>query len=338
MSSDLSKIDKNITLKDIAESTGYTINTVSRALNDKSDISEATKVLIRKKAKELGYIKNALAGSLRSKTTKTLAVIVGDISNPFFGILVKEIEVFARQCGYTTIIFNTEEESAFEGTAVRLALEKNVDGIILCPAQKNQETVLLLKRMGFPFVLIGRYYENIDCDYIIADDRHAGYIATKHLIEKGHHNILFFNGPKYISSAHLRYLGYLDALKEYNLPSNPDLVKEISITNKDWSPSVDYAPSSKLFTAILAFSDMIAFNYIDTMLRMGQSLNSVEIVGFDNIQSDLRIPYPLTTIHYDKAKMAQSAVEILLERIAHPEQTCAHVILETRLIAYGIKL
>lgn len=333
MENDTEKANRSITLKDIANATGYTINTVSRALNDKEDISEATKGLIRKKADELGYIKNSAAGSLRSKKTKTIAVIVGDISNPFFSIIVKEIETFARRRDYNTFIINTEEDATLEELAVRSALEKKVDGIILCPSQKKSSAVLLLKKLGFPFVLLGRYFEDIKCDYVIADDKKGGYIATKHLIEKGHKDILFVNGPKYISSAYLRLQGYIAALKEYDIPYNPELVKEVSVTG-DFSYFTEQISQSIIdFTAVLAFSDMLAWEILHTVNRLENKKILFDIIGFDNIQSHLLVPLPLTTINYDKQKLAQLSFEVLLSRIdGNNSEDPVHVVLDTELI------
>ena len=333
MRQDINRINKNITLKDIAESTGFTINTVSRALNDKEDISEATKSLIRKKADELGYIKNTAAGSLRSKKSKTIAVIVGDISNPFFGILVKEVEAFARQRNYNTFIINSEEDSTLEDLAIRSALERSVDGIILCPSQKKQNSVHLLQKLNFPFVLIGRYFDNINCDYVIADDKKGGYTATKYLVGKGHERILFLNGPRYISSANMRLQGYIAALEEFNIPYNPELVKEISITGNFLYFMKQISESFINFTAVLAFSDMVAWEIIHIMNRLNYDINKIEVVGFDNIQSNLLMPFPLTTINYDKQKMAQLAVEVLLSQIDNAEkQQPVHILLDTELI------
>ena len=332
MKSNFNKLNRHVTLKDIAQSTGYTVNTVSHALNDKDDISETTKQIIRQKADELGYIKNSSASYLRTKKTKTIAVIVGDISNPFFGILVKEIEVYARQRDYNTFIINTEEDASLEEIAIRSVLEKNVDGIILCPNQKKSNSVQLLIKLGFPFVLIGRYFENLPSDYVIADDKKGGYIATKYLIEKGNTKILFLNGPDYISSAALRLQGYKNALADHQIPFDPSLVKEISITG-NFTYLLKQLPHLN-FTAVLAFSDIVAWEIIHALRQPEFSgVKNIEVVGFDNIQSKMLIPYPLTSVNYDKQKMAHLAVEILLNRLdnsANPNRI--NISLDTELI------
>jgi len=108
---------KGITLADIAKATGYSINTVSHALHDKTDISDETKRLIKAKAKEMGYIVNTSASALRSGKTRSIAIIVGDIANPFFSILIKEMEKSLRECNYNSLVLNTDEDEALEGLA-----------------------------------------------------------------------------------------------------------------------------------------------------------------------------------------------------------------------------
>ena len=145
-----------VTLKDIAAKTGYSVNTVSRALRDKDDIAAPTREMIQKTAQEMGHVSNTLAASLRLGYTNTIAVILGDISNPHFSIMMKEIEGYAWKAGYTSILFNTNENEELELAAIQSALNKNVDGIIICPAQKTPYNLTYLKESGVPFVLIGR--------------------------------------------------------------------------------------------------------------------------------------------------------------------------------------
>jgi transcriptional regulator with XRE-family HTH domain len=192
---------RRITLRDIAKDTGFSINTISHALKDKEDISEKTRQLIQQRAKEMGYIADSIAGSLRSGSTRTISVIVGDISNPHFGLWVREIETTAFKHGYSTLIINTNEDEDVEREAVVTAISKRVDGIIICPTQKPNGCIELLRSSGIPFVLIGRRFDGTDIDCVVLDDVQGGYIATQHLLNKGHRNVLFLNGPSHISSS-----------------------------------------------------------------------------------------------------------------------------------------
>jgi LacI family transcriptional regulator len=286
----------------------------------------------------MGYIRNVLAGSLRSGVTKTLAVILGDISNPHFSILVKEIETAARKYHYSTFILNTDESSALEEEAIRSALGKKVDGIILCPTQKNKESVAFLQRTGIPFVLIGRYFKGLDTDYVVCDDVQGGYLATRHLISKGHRDILFLNGPDCISSAKERLEGYGKALSESGIPFRPALVRKISVTSGQCGRIVTKLLQEKIaFTAIFAFSDMIAWEAIHTLNRFGKQVpQDIAVVGFDNIQSKLPFPVPLTTISTYKSRMSRHVVDILMKKIsARDDAGTEKIVIETKLVVRG---
>jgi LacI family transcriptional regulator len=309
---------KKVTLQDIAFKTGFTKNTVSRALRNKPEISEVTRRLINDTAKEMGYITNTIAGSLRSGVTKTIAIILGDISNPHFGIMAKEVESTARRHFYNTFIINTDENYQLEEQAIYSALSKNVDGIIICPTQQNIEDIHLLKKKGIPFVLWGRHFENEpETDYVICNDLMGGYLATRHLIERGHRDILCLIGPSYISSARERLAGYKKALEENKINYNPLLTREISVTAGDCRQVVKKALEDKVnFSAIFAFSDMIAWEAVYTLNRNRLDVpKDIAVVGFDNIQSRMFLPLPLTSISPSKKKMARRAVDILLKKM-----------------------
>jgi LacI family transcriptional regulator len=179
----------------------------------------------------MGYITNTIAGVLRSRVTRTIAIILGDISNPHFGIMAKEVEITARRHSYNTLVLNTDEKYEVEEQAIYSALSKKVDGIILCPTQRKMEAIKVLKKNGIPFVLWGRYFEEEpETDYVICNDFRGGYLATQHLIERGHRDILCLTGPGYISSARERLAGYQKALQEQGIDYCPDLIRETSVT------------------------------------------------------------------------------------------------------------
>jgi LacI family transcriptional regulator len=329
------KMTAKVTLKDIAVNTGFTINTVSRALKDKDNISPTTRKKIKSVAKEMGYIANSLAGSLRSGLTKTIAVIFGDISNPHFGIIAKEIERSARKHDYTTFVINTEEDELLEEKAIISAISKNVDGIILCPTQESRNNIEFLQRLGVPFVLLGRHFYDENLDYVVCDDFKGGYEATNHLIERGHTHILFLNGPEYISSSRERLQGYKEALKESNVAFDPTLVQEIGIKSGDSRQVIkDMINDRVKFTAILAFSDMVAWEVIYIMHKMGKKVpQDYAVVGFDNIQARMFFPFPLTTISNSKSKMSRRAFDILMSRINEKNNSSRfNEMIDTRLI------
>lgn len=325
---------KKVKLKHIAEQAGVSINTVSHALNDKSDISEKTKEKIRKIAKNLGYIPDAVAGSMRKGSTKTIGVIIPDIMDPLMSIWVKDIETKLRQNGYNIFVINTDENYALEEKALVLALSKKVDGIILCPCQKDDKDIIFLKKKRINFVLLGRRFNHIKTDYVVADDLKGGYLATKHLLDQGRKRILLLNGHSYISSAQERYQGYTEALKEKKQKIDNSLVYEIANTSGNSMQALKKILCKKIkFDGIFAFSDLMAWEVIAFLQEIGFKIpEDVEVVGYDNIQSRFYFPYSLTTVNYPKRTAAHKAVDILLKKIANPDsQQCYQEIIDTNL-------
>jgi len=309
-----------VTLKDIANKTGYTVNTISRALNNKNDISEQTKKYVKEVADSMGYINDSMAGSLRSGKTKTIAVILSDISNPHLAHQVKLIELSAIEYGYNTIILNTDENSQYERRAIISAYEKRVDGILICPVQQSEDNIRFLQSMNIPFVLIGRYFKNLDADAVLSDDIKAGYIATKHLIDKGFRKILFMSAQEYISSARERLEGYTKAHNEANLPIHNELIHSTNVKTGNAKEIMDSIIQSNInFDSVIAFSDMLAFEIKCALMCVcGNEADNIPIIGFDGVQSHLPLPFKYTSVGMDKDGWAKESTKLLFERIQYP--------------------
>ena len=328
---------QKVTLKDIAQATGFSVNTVSRALRGKDDIAPETKQKIEQAQRDMGYIINNLASSLRRGYSNTIAVILGDISNPHFSIIMSDIELRARSYGYGAILMTTNEDEELERKAIQAALNKNVDGIILCPCQKSDENIRYLQSVGVPFVLIGRRFESVDTDYVICDDELGGYLAAKNLIDNGHRRILMLQGASYISSARERLAGYIKAHKEANIPVDFSLVCESSVLGEKSNDYYEQIMRKNLgFTAVFAFSDLIAWDFWRFLHCKGYSVpEDFSIVGFDHIQSRLYIPYELCSVCSNKKLMSVETVDVLVKRMkGESDVESEHRIIETALI-YG---
>lgn len=312
-----SKKKQTATLKDIAERTGYSINTVSRALRDKSDIAPATREKIKSIANEMGHINNMLASSLRLGYTKTIAVILGDVSNLHFAIMMKEIEGHAREKGYSSFLINTNEDEEIEFQAIQSAINKNVDGIIICPIQKSKHNIKYLQSTGIPFVLIGRYFEEIDTNYVICNDELGGFQATTKLLNLGHREILMLHGPSYISSARERLAGYIRAHNEQGIAIKKSLIHEIPVTAIGWEEVLKKIMEEQIaFSAVFAFSDMVAWNTWSYLRSRGYQVpTDVSIIGFDHIESRIQLPFKLTSVSSYKGQMSITAVDVLLDYI-----------------------
>ncbi len=322
---------RRCTLQDIAERTGFTINTVSRALKDKSDISAATREQIKAVADEMGYVRNRAASSLRSGRTKTIGVIVGGMSNPYYGIMTDAIQNAASELDYSILIFCSRDEIESELRAVETALSYQVDGILLFPCADSERTVLRLKAVGIPYVLMSRHLEREDDDYVVCDDEHGGYLATRHLIESGHTRLGFLSSFDVVYSSERRIRGFYRALEEAGIPKENGLTA-CCLGRTESRLQVDFWRRIGV-TAMFVFCDEEAWRVISYLQAQGLNIpRDMAIIGFDNIQSILPIPVPLCSIEYDIVGMAKSGISLLRSRLHQPDIEPQHVVYLPRLV------
>lgn len=317
---------RRVTLKDIAQKTGYAINTVSKALRDAPDLSAETKQVICRVADEMGYIANSSANSLRSGHSHTLALIVADITNPLFAITAKEIETEAREAGCTLLVMNTDEDPENEIKAVRSAIGRGVDGVMLFQTEQTRESTQLLERAGVPCVLMHRASEDQQTDAVMIDEESGGYLAGKRLVERGCKKPVMLAAPNHISSSRLRQAGFMRAMEEAGMLNHCGVVHLENVLGSSESVVRTLFSSAQKPDGIFCFSDIIAFETACILQAMGfLPGRDVALIGFDNIQSKLAIPFGLTTIAVHKTAMAQAVMRLLMRRISgdyenHPER------------------
>lgn len=311
-------MNKKPTLKDIAGICDCSITTVARALKDSDTISIAMRKKIQDTALELGYIPNSLATSMRTGRTHTLGVILQDFRNPYFAVIAKYIEEYARLKGYSILFMTTNESSERELEACRSVIGKNVDGILLFPVQENDQSVQLLLHQSTPFVLVSRYFTSLDTPYVISDEEAGSYMVTKHLIETGAKNIIFLNGPEYIYSARQRMLGYLRALKEADLA--PNIITTGTQIGETAAQIQHLEEENVPYDGILTFCDMMGYEAYHTLTQLGYQIPQDKLLaGHDGLHQDMVYPLNLTTAMLDKQKLANTAIDILLDIIENPK-------------------
>ena len=308
---------KYITLKMVAERVGVSVNTASRAINNKPDISKETKKRILQIAKELGYIRNAAAVALRTKKTGTIGAVIADNRNPFYAEVLNGIEEAAREKNYHIILANTQRNYQKEEEVINLLLAKRVDGLLITPVQDRDDDIKNLIDANIPFVVVGRDFENIEVDAVYNDEVKGGFLATEYLIKKGHKKIASINGFLHKSPAKGRLEGYKKALKKYGIPFDDALVTVGDIDVKDgYERTKQLLEKGLNFTAIFAYNDMMAFGAMQAIKEKGLRIpEDIGLVGYDDIPFASLISPPLTTIRLKKQDLGVESVKLLLSRI-----------------------
>lgn len=322
------------TLQDIAERTGFTINTVSRALKDKSDISVATREQIKAVADEMGYIRNRAASSLRSGRTKTIGVIVGGMSNPYYGIMTDAIQNAAAEMGYSTLIFCSRDNADLELHVVETALSYQVDGILLFPCADSSRTIKRLKAVGMPYVLMSRHLSREEDDHVVCDDEQGGYLAARHLIEAGHKRLGFLSAFNVVYSSERRKHGFYRALEDAGLPSENGFYAHCSTADATREQLEQWQKIG--VTGVFVFCDEEAWRAVSMLQAQGLSIpRDMAFVGFDNIQGILPIPAPLCSVGYDIPAMARHGIELIRRRIHEPDLPPQHIVYPPHMVCRG---
>jgi LacI family transcriptional regulator len=307
------------TIKDVARLAGVHSSTVSRVINGKSCISQETAKRVFSAIERLDYTPNALARSLKTKKIQTLAMLIPDISNPFFAGLARGVEDTANQYGYNVILCNTDDCFEKEVIYLKLLAEKRVEGLIVATAQIRDKSILELGKTGCPYILLSRNIKGLQENSISIDDIAGGYLATEYLINLGHRNIAHIAGPYNTTTALDRIKGFKKALLNYGIPFQKQYIGEGDFRIKGGYQVMKQFlrlenPPAAVFTA----NDLLAVGAMEAIRENGYDVPAdISIIGFDDIKLASYFSPPLTTIRQPMIEMGSLAIIKLLERIEH---------------------
>ena len=328
-----------VSIKDIAEAANVTPGTVSRALRDSPRVHPNTKKRIQHLAEEMGYTPDAQARSLVMGRTQTIGVVVTTMADPFVGGVVQAIESTAQDHGYALILASSNDAPEREIAATQMLQSRRVDGVIVTSSRVGALYQGRLERLSVPVVLINNLARHSG-PYTLSigvDNRHGGYLATRHLIRKGHRRIAYVASPADRSDNTERLAGYRDALDEVGIAFDPSL--SVPGTGRAGGGqralpvlmALDDPP-----TAVFCYNDMTAIGLIDAARAACLALpQELAVVGFDDILFAEFVWPPLTTIAQPIAELGRGAMEMVLTLLSEDVQDqvpVADVMVKGRLI------
>ncbi|WKE65825.1 substrate-binding domain-containing protein [Gallaecimonas kandeliae] len=323
------------TIKDVANKAGVSISTVSHVLNSTRFVAEATKERVFQAIKELNYAPSAVARSLKVNRTRTLGMLVTTSTNPFFAEVIRGVEETCAEQGYTLILCNSGGETERQQASLRMLIEKRVDGILVMLSEDASELYNLLgTHPELPQVLMEWGDTQGDIYRIQDNAEQGGYLATRHLIDKGHKAIGCITGPADKSLTVERLAGYRRAMKEAGLKENPAW-----IIAGDFEPEGGHAAMEQLLklkdkpTALFVFSDPMALGAISAAHQAGVRVpDDLSVIGYDDVPMANFFSPPLTTIHQPKYRLGQKAAKILLAKVNKEESDSKVLTLHPELI------
>ena len=310
--------NKRIKIDDIAKLVGYSTGTVSRAINNRPDISEKTRRKILKTMEEVGYRPNVIAQSLASSQTHTVALIIPNNTTPFLSSIALAIDRELYSKNYDMVLSNTYWDPEIEWQKLMFSEAKCVDGIILKPCNENVERYHSLR---IPIIIISHTCKDNSSFIDIENDR-VGYIAAKHLLDCGYTRIAFIGGERNTSVVQQRFKGFMCALQERNILFEPTFAKY-----GDYSIECGYNNMNALMTlptppdAVFACSDTIALGVFQTSIEKGIDVpEQLGIVGVNNDEVGA-LPYvSLTTVDQSVTKMGELAARMMIEQIENGDE------------------
>lgn len=307
---------KKATIKDVAALAGVSFATVSRALDDHSEVRPETKAKVLAACEQLGYVRDIAARSLAGHSTHTIGLVVPDVSNPYFSGMATEIEKTAAEHGYRVLLSNSMRDTEQELQTIDSFVARQIDGILISPISPQSQQRHYEVLGDLPCVYLGVNH-NMDCSYVMSDNEKGAYEATKYLLNLGHRDILFLGGRETSRTRSLRVQGFQRALEENGLkgrtmPAPPDIGQ---LRQWIYERALELL-QGPLPDAIFVFSDMTAMKVLEAAEERGVRIpEDVSLIGYDNI-TFARLPrIDLTTVSQKKHEQGRIAVERLIEKI-----------------------
>lgn len=307
------------TIKDIAKEAGVSIATVSFIVNGKDQhISEATRQRVKDVMKKYNYIPNAMAGSLVTRRTGIIGLILPDITNPFFPGIARGAEDRANEEGYSIIFCNTDDKIEVEEKYIESLTSKMVDGIIIAHSSSSDKMREILERTQIPVILIDRDFDSKNIlGKVLVNNRAGAFNAVCHMVGKGYKKIAYLSGSLKTKTAMERLEGYKDALKEKGLPLEKHLIKYGEYRAEWGSKGVTELLEEKSdFDAIFCGNDLIAIGAMKELLKNGYKVpEDIGVMGFDDIYMSQMVEPELTTVKQPNYEMGYQAVELLIKHL-----------------------
>jgi LacI family transcriptional regulator len=329
---------KNITIKDIAKELNLSKSTISRALRDSPEISIETKKRVLELAQRLDYNPNPVALSLLSSQSNDIGVIVPDIANPFFAIVIAGIEDVAFAEGFHVVIYQSHDNYEREVLNVKHIYNRRKDGMLVTLASNTHDYSHFknLHDKGFPMVFFDRICDEIDTHKVSVDDFEGAYKGTEHLIKQGCKRIAHVAGPKHLLISRRRLHGYRSALLDYGFAIDENLIVESEYnTNSALIVARNLLNNTERPDGIFASSDNIAIGCHAAITEAGLFMpNDIALVGFSDLPVAALLNPPLSSVAQPAFEMGRSAALLLISLIKNPKENVSPItnVLKTNLV------
>lgn len=330
---------ESVTIKNIAVQLGISFSTVAKALNNDPVVKEETRKRVKEKAEEMGYFPNIIAKGLRSRSTRTVGVILNDIENPTRTHIVKKVSIDLAKNGYTTLIFDSQYNLEIEKKNILATLARMPDAIIISPVSIKSKNLQLLKHFFDRTIILSRFFDAIPANYVHMDHKQGGYISASTMLDYGHTQSLILNDPV-DSPSGIQFLdGVRQAYEEKRIIFEEKYVFSLSpsIENSynlvlglyDFQSSTFKIP----FTGVFSSYDILACGVYQACQKIGLRIpEDISILGYDDIPFAKLLTPPLSTVYYPSEEIASRCSEILISKLINNDLALKHYSLKPHLV------
>jgi LacI family transcriptional regulator len=306
------------TLNDVAAYAGVSPKTVSNVVNNNQNVAEPTRIKVREAITAVGYRPSALARSLVTGQTKTIGVMIPDVSNPFFGQSILGCEKILNASGYSVVLCDTEEDFDKERRYLATLMEKGADGLILWGGQMGSEELVGLTSGRVPMIAVDTAIEELaeNTTIVRVENERGARAAVRHLLQAGRKRIGHISGPLQRATARRRSSGYQSALGEAGIAFDPCLLVETAPSIRAGYRAALRLLESRQLDAVFCYNDLIAIGAVVACNHLGISIpDDLALVGFDDITIAALITPSLTTVRIAQYELGKLAATLLLERL-----------------------
>jgi LacI family transcriptional regulator len=327
-------MSRRVTITDVAREVGVSPQTVSRMLNNKTEISPETRARILEAVQRLGYRPSSLARSLVTRKTNTLGLVIPDVANPFFSEVAYGAEEAAHDAGFSLLLCNTVEDPQREVEALHTLEAQRVDGVLLCSSRLSEDALCRMMTKLPAVVLVNRESSDPDLRTACIDDEAGSYCAVKHLIAAGRRKIAFLAGPPSSQSGVRRALGYHAALCEAGAAANPELSQACMPHLEGGRSAAEQIIARRPdVDAFFCYNDLVAVGALQGCAMQGRRVpEDIAVVGCDDITLAELVTPALTTLRSDKRRLGAEAIRLLLSAADGCRDGCENVVLHPELI------
>lgn len=326
-----------VRISDIAEALGISEATVSLALNNKRVVSEKTRQKVHQTAEKMGYFPNAYAQGLAKKTSGTIGLVVPDITNPYYGELVKYCGERIREKKYNPLFAFSNDSRTIEEQVIDQFISERVEGVLIAPTNKdclNGDYTRKLERYGIRYMFVTSYYHNIEAPYVMVNLESGSYQLISYLLDMGHRDIFFLSSNPEMIPTLTRIQGYRRAFEEYGLEVDEGKFIDCNAVTFDqaFRMTENLLRSGRNIDAIVAMNDMMALGSLRSLMNHGIRIpDEISLAGYDDVIFSNVSAIPLTTVKQDISLLGREAVDILV-RMLEGKQGTETLMIEPELV------